>query len=88
MPLATSTETDALAYTLASLRGLTPEEAVASALRAELDRERDRAGQIASGEPEPAIEEILAKIRSLGPWDGPTSAQLTSELYDAEGLSG
>jgi hypothetical protein len=38
MPLAASAATDALAFALASLRGLTPDEAVASALRAALQR--------------------------------------------------
>jgi hypothetical protein len=39
MPLVTSPATEELAYRLASLSGLTPDEAVASALRAELDRQ-------------------------------------------------
>jgi len=87
MPLATSATTEALANTLASLRGLTPDEAVATALRAELDREtkttvhRNPGGQI-----EPSVAEILDRVRRLGPWDGPDSAQLTDELYDAAGL--
>jgi len=86
MSLATSAETDALAYTLASIRGLTPDEAVASALRAQLDREQKTPAQFASAQDEPPVEEIPARIRSLGEWHGPSSAQLTSELYDAEGL--
>jgi hypothetical protein len=40
MPLATSPATEELAYALASLSGLTPDEAIASALRAELDRKQ------------------------------------------------
>jgi len=86
MPLATSAETDALAYALASFSGMTPDEAVASALRAELDRKQAAAGFQAAPQPEPTVEELLAKIRSYGPWQGPTSAELTAELYDAEGL--
>jgi hypothetical protein len=86
MPLATSAATDALAYTLASLSGLTPDEAVACALRAELDRKRAAAGLQPAPQPEPTVEELLARIRSYGPWEGPTSAELAAELYDAEGL--
>jgi hypothetical protein len=86
MPLATSSETDALAYTLASLSGMTPEEAVASALRAELDRKQAAAGLHPAPQSEPTVEELLARIRSYGPWQGPTSAELTAELYDAQGL--
>jgi hypothetical protein len=86
MPLATSPETEALAYTLASLRGLTPDEAVASALRAELSREQGNAGQSGPGAFEPTVEELLARIRCLGKWQGPTSTALLEELYDAEGL--
>jgi hypothetical protein len=86
MPLTTTPATDELAYTLASLSGLTPDEVVAVALRAELDRQQEaRAGQ-AAAPPEPSIEEILAKIRSYGPWDGPSSTELIADLYDAEGL--
>jgi hypothetical protein len=86
MPFATSATTEALAYTLASLRGLTPDEAVASALRAELEREGRSASQASFRPEEPALAELLARIRRLGPWQGPSSAQLTNELYDAEGL--
>jgi hypothetical protein len=86
MPLATSTTTEALAYTLASLRGLTPDEAVASALRAELEREGKNASHTASRAEEPTVAELMARIHRLGPWQGPGSAQLTEEMYDAEGL--
>jgi hypothetical protein len=84
MPVNTSPTTDALAHTLASLRGLTPDEAIALALRAELEREapNQRAGSVE----EPAVEEIMTRIASLGRWRGPTGAQLTDELYDSEGL--
>jgi hypothetical protein len=86
MPLATSVATEALAYTLASLRGLTPDEAVASALRAELEREGSSASHTACHAEEPAVAELMARIHRLGPWQGPSSTQLTNELYDAEGL--
>ena len=86
MPLATSPATDALAYTLASLRGLTPDEAVASALRAELERDRRAPAHGAPAQQEPAVEEIMARILSLRPWQGAGSEQLTQDLYDAEGL--
>jgi hypothetical protein len=86
MPLATSAATDALAYALASLRGLSPDQAVASALRAELDREKSATRQAASGSPEPTVEDILTRINSLGPWQGPTGDQLTHDLYDNQGL--
>jgi hypothetical protein len=86
MPLSTSVTTEALAYTLASLRGLTPDEAVASALRAELEREGRSAGHTASRMEEPSVAELMARIHRLGSWQGPSSAQLTNELYDAEGL--
>jgi hypothetical protein len=86
MPLATSATTEALAYTLASLRGLTPDEAVASALRAELEREGSTASQSFSRPEEPALAELMARIRRLGPWLGPSGAQLTDDLYDAQGL--
>jgi hypothetical protein len=86
MPFATSATTEALAYTLASLRGLTPDEAVASALRAELEREGRSASQASSRPEEPSLAELMARIQRLGPWPGPSGAQLTNELYDAEGL--
>ena len=86
MPLATSTTTEALAYTLASLRGLTPDEAVASALRSELEREGRNASPLASPAEEPTVAELMARIHRLGPWQGPSSTQLTNELYDAEGF--
>jgi hypothetical protein len=86
MPFATSAATEALAYTLASLRGLTPDEAVAAALRAELEREGRFASSHASCEDEPTVTELMARIHRLGPWQGSDSAQLTRDLYDAEGL--
>jgi hypothetical protein len=86
MPLATSTTTEALAYTLASLRGLTPDEAVASALRSELEREGRNARPLASRAEEPTVAELMARIHRLGPWQGPSSTQLRNELYDAEGF--
>ena len=86
MPLATSDTTEALAYTLASLRGLTPDEAVAAALRAELEREASIASQVSPRQEEPTLAELLARVRRLGPWQGPSGAELTGELYDAEGL--
>lgn len=86
MPLATSATTEALAYTLASLRGLTPDEVVASALRAELEREGRSAIHPAGRAEEPTVAELMARIHRLGPWQGPSSTQLTNELYDAEGL--
>jgi hypothetical protein len=85
MPLTTSPETDALAYTLASLRGLTPDEAVAAALRAELERDQSTPAHT-SAQHEPAVEEIMARIVSLGPWQGPGGDQLAADLYDVEGL--
>jgi hypothetical protein len=86
MPLATTSATDELAYTLASLSGLTPDEVVAAALRAELDRQQGAYTAQPPAPPEPSVEEILANIRSYGPWDGPTGAELIADLYDAEGL--
>jgi hypothetical protein len=86
MPIATTAATEALAYTLASLRGLTPDEAVASALRAELEREGRSVSHTASRPEEPTIAELMARIHRLGPWQGPNSTQLTNDLYDAEGL--
>jgi hypothetical protein len=86
MPLATSTTTEALAYTLASLRGLTPDEAVASALRSELEREGRNASHLASRTEEPTVAELMARIHRLGPWQGPSSTQLRNKLYDAEGF--
>lgn len=86
MPLATSAATEALACTLAALRGMTPDEAIATALRAELDREDKAASMPAARPEEPAIEELLTRIHLLGPWQGPSGAELTAELYDAEGL--
>jgi len=86
MPLATSTTTEALAYTLASLRGLTPDEAVASALRAELERDGQSASPLDSRAEEPTVAELMARIHRLGPWQGPSSTQLRNELYDAEGF--
>jgi hypothetical protein len=86
MPLATSVATEALAYTLASLRGLTPDEAVASALRAELERAGRSASLTACRAEEPTVAELMTRIQRLGPWQGPGSAQLTNELYDSEGL--
>jgi hypothetical protein len=86
MPLVTSAATDALACALASLRGLTPDEAVAFALRAELDRQQLESPRQSTLQGEPTVEELLAKIRSYGPWQGPSSAELAEELYDAEGL--
>jgi len=86
MPLATSPATEALAYMLARLSGITPDEAVASALRAELDRRQGAAVPLDATSPEPTVEELLAKIRSYGPWNGPNSTELTAELYDQDGL--
>ena len=84
MPFTTNPATEALANTLASLRGLTPDEAIAQALRAELDREAPGKREATIAEPE--VEEILAKITALGRWRGPKSAQLTAELYGKDGL--
>ncbi len=85
MPLATSPATDALAHALASLRGLTPDEVVAEALRAELDREQQLHPSTTQDD-EPTVEEVLGWIRSAGPWNGPSSKELTDELYDDYGL--
>lgn len=85
MAIATSTTTDALAQRLASLRGLTPDEVIADALRAELERE-ERVHPVAAAKTEPTAEEILEWIRSTGPWDGPSSKELIDELYDDHGL--
>lgn len=86
MPLATSPATDELAYALASLRGLTADEAVASALRAQLERPVESRNQSVLTQPEPSVEELLRGIRTLGPWRGADSTKLTDELYDADGL--
>ena len=86
MPLATSPATEKLAYKLASLSGLTPDEAVASALRAKLDRKRQASNLHPTATQEPTVEQLLARIRSFGPWEGPNSAQLANDLYDAQGL--
>jgi len=86
MPLATSPATEKLAYKLASLSGLTPDEAVASALRAELDRKQQASNFHPDAPEEPTVEELLARIRTFGPWEGPNSAQLANDLYDAQGL--
>ncbi len=86
MPLATSPATEKLAYKLASLSGLTPDEAVASALRAELGRKQQASNIPPDATQEPPVEQLLARIRSYGPWEGPNSAQLAAELYDAQGL--
>jgi len=86
MPLATSPATEKLAYKLASLSGLTPDEAVASALRAELDRKQQASNLHPDGPEDPTVEELLARIRTFGPWEGPNSAQLANDLYDAQGL--
>jgi hypothetical protein len=86
MPLATISASDELAYTLASLSGLTPDEVVAASLCAELDHRLGAYAAQLAAPPESSVEEILANIRSYGPWDGPTSAELIADLYDAEGL--
>jgi hypothetical protein len=86
MPLATSAATDALAHALAALRGVTPDEAVASALLAELSRQQDAVDLPPSEKEGSSVEEILRKIRDLGPWNGPTGGELTAELYDDAGL--
>ena len=85
MPLTTSPTTDALAHTLASLRGLTPDEVVAEALRAELGREK-QLHPPTTAKKEPTVEEFMARIHSLGPWNGPSGKELTDELYDDYGL--
>ncbi len=85
MPLATSPTTEALANELAALRGLTPDEVVAEALRAELAREQSLHPS-AAVKKEPTVEEWLEKIRRLGPWDGPSSTELFNEMYDDYGL--
>jgi hypothetical protein len=86
MPLATTPATDELAYALASLSGLTPDEVTASALRAELNR-KQAAGEIhPAAAPESGVEELLARIRSYGPWNGPGSTELIADLYDENGL--
>jgi hypothetical protein len=85
MPLATSPTTEALANELAALRGLTPDEVVAEALRAELAREQSLHPS-AAVKKEPTVEEWLEKIRSLGPWNGPSGKEMTDELYDDNGL--
>ena len=85
MPLATSTTTDALAHKLAALRGLTPDEVVADALRAELEREQ-QLHPSATVKAVPTAEEFLARIKRLGPWDGPSGKEMMDELYDDYGL--
>jgi hypothetical protein len=84
MPFAISPATNELACQLAAISGLTPDEAVATALRAELDR-KQAAAPPRTGH-EPTVEEIMADIRSLGPWTGPTGAEMLAELYDDYGL--
>ena len=86
MPLATSAATDALAYALASLRGVNPDEAVAGALRAELNRHQAPPAQPMPAQEEPTVDDLMARIHRLGPWQGPSGADLTHDLYDAEGL--
>lgn len=85
MPLATSPATDALAHELASLRGLTPDEVVAEALRAELEREQKLHPPVAEGQ-KPSVEELMAMIRSAGPWEGPSGEEIIQEMYDDYGL--
>jgi hypothetical protein len=86
MPLVTSPATDDLAFTLAALRGQTPDEAVASALRAQLESPTEASAPSAHTQPEPTVEELLTWVRSLGPWRGPSSTELIDDLYDADGL--
>jgi hypothetical protein len=85
MPLATSAATDALAHTLASLRGLTPDEVVAEALRAELEREQ-QLHPAAAAKKKPTADEFIARIDRLGPWQGPSGKEMIDELYDDNGL--
>jgi hypothetical protein len=35
---------------------------------------------------EPILEQLLARIYSLGKWEGPASQKLVDDLYDTEGL--
>jgi hypothetical protein len=84
MPVPTSPATDDLARTLAAMRGLTPDEAIALALRAELEREVP--GQHSTAAEEPAVEEIMERIARLGRWKGPSGSELTDALYGSDGL--
>jgi hypothetical protein len=65
MPLATSAATDALAHALAALRGVTPDEAVASALRAQLDCQRQPPLEDAQAKSSEALQ-LVSFLQGLG----------------------
>ena len=55
---------------------------LAAALRSELEREGCAPAHEANCEPEPTVEEILAKIRGLGRWSGPTGAEMLAAAVE------
>lgn len=90
MPIPASTETEAVARQLAALRGQTVDEAVATALRAELVRERRSrkvAAPAALSPPQRAkVDRIMELVRAAGPAVGDASGDPTAFLYDDRGL--
>lgn len=93
MPLPTSAEIEGIARQLAALRGQSIEEAVTTASRTELARERQsRAAAAMLGELTPAqrakVERVMELVRAAGSAEGRTGEDPTAFLYDDQGLPG
>jgi len=80
-------QTEMLARQLASLRGVSPEEAVLDALKSELARS-DCKQQVANlpSPSAPTVDDWMKRVRSLGKWEGKPGKSLQDDLYDAEGM--
>jgi hypothetical protein len=90
MAIPANTETEALAKRLAALRGQSVEEAVITALRAELMREEQQRQTLAA-QPglTPAqhakVKRIMAMVKAAGPIEN-ENGDPTAFLYDEQGL--
>lgn len=87
MPIPTNSETEAMAYQLAALRGQPVEEVVSAALRAELARARQTqlppSSDLTAGQ-RAKVDRIMALVRAAGPASVTTDP--IADLYDDQGL--
>ena len=86
MALPANPQAEELAFTLAKRYGISPEEAILAALQKELQRTEPTPLTPGDFRQEPTFEDLRQALKRLGPWTGPSSAELTSELYAANGL--
>ena len=86
MPVVAAQEISAMAHELAGLRGETVDEAIATALRAALERERQVQAETAAvltPEQHAKVEQIMRLVRMA---DISSSSDPTAALYDENGL--